>query len=66
MEKFMRWLSAVGNMVGNKKIKVKINNEKIIINEYEYVFENEVERFVAKKLFDDRRRVRKNETKSKD
>ena len=66
MEKFMRWLNAVGKMIGDEKIKVKVNNEKIIINEYEYVFENEVERYIAKKLFGEKKKVKKNEAKSKD
>ena len=50
MEKFIRWLGAVGRNIKGKP-KVKITDEKIEIEGYEYVFENPIEKRFAEVLF---------------
>ncbi len=50
MEKFIRWLGAVGRRVDGE-LNVNISDRKIEINGYEYEFESPIEKRFAELLF---------------
>jgi len=65
MERFIRWLTAVGKAIGDKDIKVRIDDKKISINEHVYLFENEFEKRFAKILFEEKKESKKRSKKVK-
>ena len=65
--RFVRWLEAVGNKVGMKKdVKVELSGNKIVIDGYEYEFDNVLEKIVAEKLFGEVKVVKKKRKVVKD
>ena len=65
--RFVRWLEAVGNKVGMKKdVKVELSGNKIVIDGYEYEFDNVLEKMVAEKLFGEVKVVKKKRKVVKD